>query len=112
MIDGNTAAVYVICKGDYEVKIGVSKNVGNRSLNLQSSNSQELRIYWAVRFDKPDAYRLETMLHKDLRKTVSHIRGEHYMMSGAQAVDIIKRYAKKLQLKMIPDLNFGYGEAA
>jgi hypothetical protein len=106
----NSVAVYVICQGDYEVKIGVSKDVGARSRSLQTSNSKQLNIYWAVRFDRADAYRLEKQIHKDFRGSMRHIRGEHYMMSGAEAVDLIKRYAKKLQLRMITDLRFGYGE--
>lgn len=110
LINGDTVAVYVICQGDYEVKIGVSKNVGARSRALQTSNSKELNIYWAVRFDRADAFRLEKQIHKDFRGSLRHIRGEHYLMTGPEAVDLIKKYAKKLQLKMMTDIQFGYGE--
>jgi hypothetical protein len=112
LVNGDAVAVYVICQGEYEVKIGVSKNVGARSRALQTSNSKQLNIYWAARFDRADAFRLEKQIHKDFRGSLRHIRGEHYMMSGAEAVALIKQYAKKLQLRMMTDLQFGYGETS
>lgn len=110
LIDGDTAAVYVVSKNDVEVKIGVSRNVGKRALGLQTSNSSELNIFWAIRLDRPDAYRLETAIHTQLRRTLSHLRGEWYAMAPETAVNFIKNQIKKLQLKTIVDLNFGYGK--
>jgi hypothetical protein len=111
-IDGDTVAIYVISKGDSEVKIGLSKNVGNRSLGLQTSNSAELNVYWAIRLDRADGYRLEAMIHKELRATINHLRGEWYAMAPETAAKIIKNAIKKLQLKTIRDIRFGFGEAA
>lgn len=111
-IDGDSTAVYVIAKGNAEVKIGVSKNVANRSLGLQTSNSAELNVFWAVRLERADAFRLEKHIHKKLRQTLSHLRGEWYALSPETAVEIVRSAAKKLQFKTEVDLRFGLGVAA
>lgn len=107
LIDAGTVAVYVIAKGDAEVKIGLSKNVGTRAIGLQTSNSAELNIFWAGRLERVDAYRLEKHIHDDLRPTLNHIRGEWYAMAPETAVKVVKNAAKKLHLKIEPDLRFG-----
>lgn len=111
-IEGDTVAIYVISKGDVEVKIGLSKNVGNRSLGLQTSNSAELNVYWATRLERADGYRLEAHIHKQLKPTINHIRGEWYAMAPETAVHIVKGAIKELGLKNIVDIRFGFGEAA
>lgn len=111
-IDGDTVAIYVISKNDVEVKIGVSRNVGNRSRGLQSSNSSELNVYWAIRLERADAYKLEKHVHDKLRGTLNHLRGEWYAMGPETAAQIVKNAIKKLQLKTIVDIRFGFGEAA
>jgi hypothetical protein len=106
-VNGNTVAIYVISKNDVEVKIGVSKNVSTRALGLQTSNSSELNVFWAVRLERSEAYKVEKVIHKRLRKTISHLRGEWYAMAPETAVSFVSGVISEFGFKTIVDLNFG-----
>lgn len=84
-------SVYVLCADEHSVKIGISNNPANRVRTIQTGQDREIRIYWAIRLWKPCARAVERAIHTRLRSALSHIRGEWYLFSPAQAVAEIKK---------------------
>lgn len=100
-------SVYVLCADDHAVKIGVSRDPGKRAKQIQSGQDRKICIYWAVELWRPQAIELERRLHERLRKQTTHIRGEWYLLSPAQAVAEIKREISRCCFQSDPHPLYG-----
>ncbi len=104
-----SAAVYVISLDDVVVKIGLSNDPAARARGIQTSQDRAVSVYWAVRLAYADAKKLEKQVHKELRTTINHARGEWYMLAPETAKQVIERIADDLGLTTKIDLAFGWG---
>ncbi len=108
----DTASIYILSADEYSVKIGVSMNPRQRAKDIQVSQDRNICVYWATIMLKPYAYLVETALHKRLRGSVGHLRGEWYLYSPAQAVALVKSEIKAQGFNSIPCPEYGFGDRA
>ncbi len=80
------------------VKVGVSKDPGNRIKKVQTGNGQIVRLYWYRWMHGSDAKKLEFEFHREYRGGVGHAYGEWYYLSPAAAVDRVTRKMRQLGL--------------
>lgn len=105
---GEKIAIYVICVEDHAVKIGISNTPGNRVVAIQTGQDRLVTVYWAIRASEEEARSVEQAIHKRLRGSNLHLRGEWYLMSPAQAVAEIEREIAKQKVKTMVDLSYGW----
>lgn len=109
LANGSDVAVYVMSIDDVVVKIGRSANPSARALAIQTAQDREVSVYWAVRLPRLDANNLEKHVHRRLRATLNHSRGEWYMMAPETAKAVIESAIVELGLKSTVDIIFGWG---
>jgi hypothetical protein len=105
-------SVYVLCADEHSVKIGISNHPGNRATAIQVGQDREIRVYWAIRLWKPLAREIERIIHTRLKNSLSHIRGEWYLFSPAQAVAEIKTEIARQGFPSSPCTLYGWEERA
>lgn len=101
------ASVYVICAGDSAVKIGVSRDPGNRAKQLQVAQDKVVRVFWATRLETDEAFRLEKEVHDALKRTQGRACGEWYYIAPETAVSVIQERIKTVGFWVKPDPWFG-----
>lgn len=94
-------AVYVIELADGIVKIGYSKNPQERIKALLVGHERPAALiccFWMVDMDAP---RIERAIHKKLRATKIHARGEMYYLDAEMAIAMIKAAIGKRPMEAI-----------
>jgi hypothetical protein len=88
--------VYLVKSLD-AVKIGYSATPILRLVGLQTGNCDKLRML--KRYELPDSHarEVERSLHRVLRKTNHHIRGEWYCLTPQNAVSLIEATIKFIE---------------
>ena len=101
----NVRFVYVMQDaGSGSVKIGVSNNVAVRSEQIEYERKCSVDIFWhvGVPFDK--GMTLEQSVHRRLKRTECHKRGEWYIIDPEVAVDVIKRALDDLDIQPVKEM--------
>jgi hypothetical protein len=89
-----TAAIYIMRAVD-RIKVGVSKNPAYRNDELKKETKQNLEIEWAARGREEDVRALELALHRLMRKSPFHIKGEWYSASVASVAELVLKLARQ-----------------
>jgi hypothetical protein len=92
---GDVLAIYVMEAGIH-VKIGMSRAPAVRAGSMQPGNAADISTAWVARGAAADIKRLEAAVHRKLRGTADHVRGEWYSMSAQRAAKTITRMAREL----------------
>ena len=80
--------IYVIGTADYKQKIGFSKDVSKRLLELQTGNSEKLIIHHTEAVPKDRVRLLERKIHRELGHR--RIKGEWFNLSPEEATSMLK----------------------
>jgi hypothetical protein len=101
-----TAAIYIM-RAEDRIKVGVSKHPAYRSDKLRLQYGFGLVIEWAARGDDKQVRALELTVHRLLRKSPYHIKGEWYRASVESVAELVMKVARrdgvKLDREIMPD---------
>jgi Meiotically up-regulated gene 113 len=103
-----SAAVYVLAISGASVKVGVSSHPAQRVKQIQVDVDRPVRVFWAVRLKRADAFRLEKQVHKRLKEVGRHAMGEWFYVAPETAVAVIQAEIKRMRLRTVPDLVYGF----
>jgi hypothetical protein len=107
----HTCAIYAI--EDLEtgyIKIGTSRDVARRLDELQFATPSDLRAFGAFRGFEPTVRRIEELIHRRLKGTAPHVKGEWYRFTPQQAHDTIQAFAKEVGLVLADDHQYPFGD--
>ena len=102
-------AVYVLVKGGV-VKIGYSGDPAHRAATLAKGLDESIEVFWAVRMRLADAKSVEAQLHKNMKTTLSHKRGEWYYFAPELAVAAIQKEIARQRCETRADIFHGFRE--
>ncbi len=92
--------IYIISAHDTPVKIGLSKHPNKRLKQLQTGNSEKLKLQYTVEVDDDKAILFEKIIHKTNNHT--RISGEWFNMSINEAITeldfAVIRYSEELHV--------------
>lgn len=100
---GDARAIYIIQVGTDAVKIGISSDPASRLKTLQSGQDRSLRTAFVVWLREPDAVQAEMAIHRRLRQTLNHARGECYYMGTDTAISFVRNTLDDLGLRYLLD---------
>lgn len=97
------AFVYVMTQENKGgTKIGFSERPKSRVAALQSGCAEVLCLFWTVELEAEVARRVEFMVHRELRGTSGHRRGEWYYLSPPTCVKVVENIIERLGAAKIP----------
>ena len=106
MLLPDTAAIYIMRAAD-RIKVGVSKFPAYRNDVLRREDGLGLVIEWAARGDETQVRALELTVHRLMRKSPYHIKGEWYRATVESVADLVMKVARrdgvKLDRESMPD---------
>jgi hypothetical protein len=89
-----TAAIYIMRAVD-RIKVGVSQFPAYRNDELKKQTKMNIEIQWVARGIESEVRELEQAVHKLLRKSPFHIRGEWYRASVDSVANVVLALAKQ-----------------
>jgi hypothetical protein len=91
------AYIYVLCLPDNGgCKIGYSNDPVERARTIQVGHHLPVRLFWRLEMGAEVARLVEQQVHKELRNTANHLRGEWYAMAPMTAVEVVRNVARSL----------------
>lgn len=97
--DEPSACVYVFeADGGPPIKIGISANPAARAADIQVGQARRITIFRTYRMKRIDAVALEGHIHRELKKTINHARGEWYDLDSEAAAKFIEGEISKFGL--------------
>jgi hypothetical protein len=102
-IFGEARAIYIIQIGTDAVKIGISTDPSVRIKELQVGHEKSLRAVWVAWMREPDAVHAEKVIHRKLKATVNHARGECYFMATDTAIAAVQCILEDMECRYMTD---------
>jgi hypothetical protein len=102
-IFGDARAIYVLQVGTDAVKIGISNDPASRLRHLQSGQDRSLRTVLVLWMRQQDAVQAELAIHRRLKHTAHHARGECYYMATDTAISFVRSTLDDLGVRYLPD---------
>lgn len=87
-------AIYVVRCGS-AVKIGFSRNPGQRLSDLQTSQPDRIELRWWAWLPPKLAPKIERAVHKELKAAGMHLSGEWFFVKTPTAIAVVLRVAKE-----------------
>lgn len=108
-MDPRIASVYVMSIEAACCKIGYAADVEQRRRELQTGCPDRVDVSGAIRLLLIQTKKIESEVHKDLKKDGRHMRGEWFRIHPALAVDIVRRVAAAYGYDFVIDRKYGFG---
>lgn len=107
--DPRIVSVYVMSVEAACCKVGYTVDVEQRRRELQIGCPDKVDVSGAIRLLLVEARRIETEVHKELKKDGRHMRGEWFRIHPALAMDTVRRMATAYGYDFMVDRKYGFG---